>query len=284
MARILAIVVTYNAMPWAKRCFDSLEQSTLRPDVLVVDNCSADGTVQFIRDNYPRFSLIVNTENLGFGAANNIGLQRVADGDYDYAYLLNQDAWLEKDTLERLVAADDGSFGILSPVQVASSGRLDRNFSKKCRRFMMKSDAPVVEVPFVMAAHWLIGCVAVSSVGGFSPAFNQYGEDDNYIDRLHYRGLKVGVVRDVKAVHDRSTRKDTRPRRMRLKCISRVVRICNPARSFAIQAVLQPLALVGMSLKNFSLTPIQYIPEFIRRYPEFRSLRQQSRQLKAFLH
>lgn len=265
MKRILTIIVSYNAMPWAQRCFDSLEKSGLKTDVLMVDNGSTDGTVAFVRENFPSVKIVENPSNEGFGAANNIGLRMAVEQGYDYAYLLNQDAWIEADTLEKLVAADDGRFGILSPVQKSAGGELDPNFARKCGKYLQRSSADTVEVPFVMAAHWLLTREAIMKVGGFSPVFRQYGEDDNYIDRLHYHGFKAGVVRNASAVHDRALRPEPKEKRMRLKCIACLVRLSNPNSPFWLQFPAQLLMLLGMCVKNFSLIPARFIPEYIKK-------------------
>lgn len=305
MARILVTIVTYNARPWIDKCLESLRTSSVPVDVLVVDNASPDGTADYIHDFHPDVELLENASNSGFGAANNIGLRRMLEGKYDYVYLLNQDAWVEKDTLEILLRNWKDGYGILSPVQLSAKGKMDKQFEKKCGKLL--KDAPkgldgakrVVEVPFVMAAHWLVSRKAVETVGGFSPAFSQYGEDDNYIDRLHHFGLKVGVVPDAKAVHDRDGRdkapkgssrevkdackKAARERRMRLKCVATVVKLSNPDHSPLARIFVEPLELLGMTVKNFSLIPVKYIPTLVRRYPELLRLRKASRKGSAFL-
>ena len=78
-----------------------------------------------------------------------------------------------------------------------------------------------------MAAHWLVSRGALRKVGGFSPAFRQYGEDDNYIDRLHWHGFSCGVGPAASAVHDRSGRSLPKEGRMRLKCVAPVVKLSN---------------------------------------------------------
>lgn len=289
MSKVLAIVVTYNAMRWVERCLGSLFASRLRPDVLVVDNGSADGTREFVREHFPAVELILSDGNPGFGAANNIGLWLALERGYDFVYLLNQDAWVEKDTLSTLVAAARPDYGILSPVQNDASGRLDPWFSRKCSRYLKAASAVapdprlVVDVPFVMAAHWLVSRKALLDVGGFSPAFAQYGEDDNYIDRLHWRGLRCGVVPAAAAVHDRAGRKTPREKRMRLKCIAVVVRLSDPGRCWLWRRLAYPFELAGMSLKNFSLIPLRFVPELRARIPELRRLRKESGRKRAFL-
>ncbi len=289
MPKVLAIVVTYNAMKWVQKCLGSLFDSRMRPDVLVVDNGSTDGTREYVRERFPEAELILSDGNQGFGAANNVGLRLALERGYDFVYLLNQDAWVERDTLSLLVAAARPDFGILSPVQNDASGRLDSWFSRKCSKYLKAASvvAPsprtVVGVPFVMAAHWLISRKALQEVGGFSPAFSQYGEDDNYIDRLHWRGLRCGVVPSAKAVHDRAGRKTSREKKMRLKCIAVVVRLSDPGRCWLWRRLAYPLELAGMSLKNFSLIPLRFIPELHSRIPELRRIRKESKKKRAFL-
>lgn len=286
MAKVLAIVVTYNAMGWIDKCITSLKESTQPVDILVIDNCSMDGTNEYVPDRYPEVTFLDSEENLGFGAANNLGLLHVLNHEYDFAYLMNQDAWVNPDTIEKLVNAWRPAYGILSPVQLNGKGRkMDKKFAKKCGKLIKKSpkDKLVVEVPFVMAAHWLVPRSAIETVGGFCPAFKQYGEDDNWIDRMHYFGFVAGVVRDAKAVHDRADRKTDKAQRMKLKCVVPVVKILNPAHSFVGRCFSAPLELLGMTIKNFSSIPVKYIPDFVKRYKEFRALRQKSLEKGAFL-
>ena len=121
-SNILVVIVTYNAMQWAERCFSSLKSSSLRPDVYVVDNGSTDGTQSYIQEHYPEVMFHQSAENLGFGKANNMGLQYALDYNYDYVYLLNQDAWVMEDTFEKLVnlSKQYPDYGILSPFQMNS--------------------------------------------------------------------------------------------------------------------------------------------------------------------
>lgn len=300
MPEVLVIVVTFNAMHWIDKCLGSLKASSLKPDVLVVDNCSLDGTDGYVEENYAWVRLIRNEMNAGFGAANNQGFKIALDEGYDYVYLLNQDAWLQEDTLEKMVSAfgKTRSYAVLSPVQTNARGKLDAQFAKKCKKHLKKKET-VSKVPFVMAAHWLISRKALLTVGGFSPAFDLYGEDDNWIDRAHFFGLKAGVVNDARAVHDRSERGKApkgaskevrkayedaaRQRRLKLKCISTVVKLSNPGHSFAARLFVEPLELLGMSVKNFSSTPAKYIPQLLGRRSELRKLRKKSKTQGAFL-
>jgi len=194
-------------------------ESTNPYSVVVVDNDSCDDTVSFIKENYPDIALLQHNKNLGFGQANNIGMSYALKQGADYVFLLNQDAYLEKDTIEKLVEVHKkiDNFGILSPIHLNGTGtRLDRNFSNYVnytgnRDFfsdyvLNKSIKPIYTVPFVNAAGWLIPRECLETVGGFEPIFFHYGEDDNYCQRVNYHGFKIGIVPDAKLLHDRENR------------------------------------------------------------------------------
>jgi len=271
----------------------------------VVDNASTDGTPEWIEDNFdtgstpaggpenasrPSLKLIRGKENIGFGAANNIGLRYALSGGYDYVYLLNSDAWLQRDTLaalqESFEADKKGEYGVLSPMQMNATGRtMDAAFAKWYARSRFDPDpiTGIKDMPFVMAAHWMIPCKVIRETGGFSPAFHLYGEDDNYLDRLRYHGWKVGVVPRVSAVHDRSSRPSPRERTLRLKCISTIVKVSNPEGCFILRLLCEVLELVGMSVKNRSMVPAMFIRELLGRASELRSTRKASRLRGAFL-
>ena len=222
--KILAIIVTYNGMKWADRCFSSLEASTSRPDVFVIDNGSTDGTQEYVKTHFPFVTFVENHSNLGFGQANNIGLQFALDNDYDYVYLMNQDAWVMPDTLSSLAGLMDNhpDYGILSPMQLEYNGKnLDNNFAsltlgrlqyspKIINDLYFERVEDIYEVSFVMASHWMISASCLRKTGGFSPTFFHYGEDDNYIQRAHIHEFKAGIAPGVHAIHDREYRQKTK--------------------------------------------------------------------------
>lgn len=213
--KILVIIVTYNGMKWLDKCLSSVVNSTVNADLFIVDNGSTDGSIEFIENNYPNAQFIISKENLGFGKANNFGLQYAIDHQYDYVYLLNQDAWVEPTTLETLIQIhqQDNKFGILSPLQVnREKTRLDKAFATCCNQDMLSDILmhqplkSIYETDFVMAAHWLISKECLTTVGGFSPAFPHYGEDTNYINRAKYFGIKIGISPIINGIHDREER------------------------------------------------------------------------------
>ena len=60
----------------------------------------------------------------------------------------------------------------------------------------------VYDVPYVCAASWFISKDVLETIGGFDPIFFHYGEDDNYLQRVLYHGLRVGICPAVSVCHD----------------------------------------------------------------------------------
>jgi GT2 family glycosyltransferase len=70
------IVVNYNGMAFLDKCLGALRrQSYPSVEVLLVDNGSMDGSVEFVREKYPEVKVIENGENIGFARANNVGIR-----------------------------------------------------------------------------------------------------------------------------------------------------------------------------------------------------------------
>lgn len=289
MSRILVITVTYNAMKWVDRCFGSLRDSRQPVDVFVVDNGSSDGTAEYIRNHYPEVMLHCADENYGFGKANNIGLEYALANGYDYVYLLNQDAWVFPDTFGRLLDAHDAhpEYGILSPVQMtASMERPDPRFKIKCldKELSAYESGRIHDADFVMAAHWLVSRRCLQSVGGFSPAFRHYGEDDNFIHRALWKGFKVGFLAGTYAVHDREMRTVAKSAAMRLKCVASIVKLSNPSYCLPFRLVAQPLELLAISVRYMSFDVLKFIPSFVASCPKMVKLRRESLAEGAFLN
>lgn len=107
MPEVSIIIVSRNSLIFLKRCLESIFRQTFKNfEVIIIDNGSCDGTLDFIRQNYPNLTLISNKENLGFCAANNQGIE-LAQGKF--ILTLNSDVCLEKDYIKNVVNAVSNS-------------------------------------------------------------------------------------------------------------------------------------------------------------------------------
>ena len=310
--RVLVIVVSHNGMRWLPRCLSSVMPGAKTPDsapevdVYVWDNASTDGSADFVAENYPQAILVRSRENLGFSIPNNKGFEYAVRQGYDYAYLLNQDAWVEPGALDLLVASARAhpEYGVLSPLQMTDGYKeLDRQFARllpadtKSAPFVL-GEAPngsartksapfvpgeerdrdgegVVEVRRVMAAHWLVPVQVVEKIGPFEEElFPLYGQDDEWCRRLHFFGLKVGVVPQAQAVHDRQQRQEPLERVVyRNYYTGSLVRLCDVSRPLFEKFLFVIAFTFVKTVKYRSALPFKYFRKICRDLPKVRKLR-----------
>lgn len=284
MKRVLVIIVTYNGMRWLERCLSSVcadGNSALNPsegpenactdgksaqnpsvDVFVVDNDSTDGSADWIQGHFPGVKLVRSAENLGFTKANNLGFKWALSHNYDYVYLLNQDAWLAPGALETLVDAAEKhpEYAVLSPLQMTDG-------YKELDRLFKKDKTPP-------AAHWLVPVKALGEIGPFSDLFPYYGQDDDWCNRARYHGWKIGIIPEAKAVHDRAQRKETKERIIdRNYRVGSMVRLCDINRPLWERFIFVVLFTFVKSVKYFSLKPFKDFFGICKILPELVSLR-----------
>lgn len=201
-------------MQWIHRCLTSLRESSQPTDVFIVDNCSTDGTREYIPSHFPEALWYPQDRNLGFGQGNNIGLRYAIDNGYDYVLLLNQDAYLAADALEKMLAVSDGE-SVMSPLHLNGTGeKLDPMFKVSMKMscdvndmmddLLLKGKAEeCYQSAEIGAACWFMPLSVIKRIGGFNPLFFHYSEDNNYYHRLTFHGVKMIVVPGATVRHDR---------------------------------------------------------------------------------
>ena len=201
---VFVIIVTYNGSRWINKLIPSLLASSYPVHIIAVDNQSTDDTVALLQQ-YPEVDLIQTGSNLGFGKANNIGMQKALELGADYLFLLNQDAWVFENTVSSLVANMEANaqIGLLSPLHFqANETEYDTSFATYLSRKTVEVNGLPL-VPFVNAAAWMLSRACVERVGYFEPLFGHYGEDRNYCDRVAYHNFFIAIDPKAKIVHDR---------------------------------------------------------------------------------
>lgn len=219
MKSVYCIVVTYNGLSWVDKCLGSLQKADYPIKTIVVDNGSGDGTQGAILQRFPEVMLIQSPTNLGFGKANNLGIQQALEKGAEYILLLNQDAYLHQGSFRGLIEAFDQepAAGIVSPMHLAGDEQnLDWGFYRYCNPAdtpgllgdLVKGDLkPLYRSAFVNAAAWVLKAEVIKRIGLFHPIFDHYVEDNEYVHRLESRGLGLYVYTGMKIVHDRPQKK-----------------------------------------------------------------------------
>lgn len=247
MIKVFVVVVTYKGKLWYDRCFSSLRNSVVPLHVVVIDNASPDNTVEFIQNNYPEFHLIKSDKNLGFGRANNLGMRYALNNGANYVFLLNQDAWIEPNTISDLINIHqlNKTYGILSPMHInAERNAIEKGLMHYIADYKLTDPKliddlywdrldDVYNTHYVNAAAWLLPRKTLEMIGGFDPIFFHYGEDDNYMNRVLYHGFKIGICPKVRIVHDTERRLDMATQIAKKPFKNILVDFCNINKEFS---------------------------------------------------
>jgi GT2 family glycosyltransferase len=229
------IIVSFNARADLDECLASLyaHPPTITPfTVVVVDNASTDGSVEMVRDRWPSVRLIALSRNVGFAAANNVGIRETTG---DLILLLNSDTVVPPDALDRLVTAlkSDPQAAIAGPRLVDAQGVPELSFGRMVGPFnefrqkllgrLYLRGTPVI-APRVArslrqpAYHdWVSGaCLLVwrsdaQAVGLLDERFFMYLEDVDFCAAVRARGRAVLFVPDVEIVHLRGRSRAAAP-------------------------------------------------------------------------
>jgi hypothetical protein len=216
---VTVVVVTWNALPWLEQCLESVRGR----DVIVVDHGSTDGTLDLVRTRFPEVR-VIEQDNRGMGGGNNTGM-RAAQGRY--LLLLNSDAWLVGDALERLVAYAEAhpDVALAGPRLVNPDGSLQRSvrgfptvwrlateylFLRKLapRSAALNAfyagdfahDAPR-QAEWIMGAVWLVRRAAVDEVGAADDSFFLFSEETDWAYRFRRAGWEVWFDPAAVATH-----------------------------------------------------------------------------------
>lgn len=115
MPKVSINLVTYKSFEYLPAFFASIQKQTFKDfSILVIDNHSTDGTLEYLEQNWPGIKIIKNEENLYFSKAHNQGIKA---SSAEYILVTNADIILADDCLEQLVRTldDDASLASVGP-------------------------------------------------------------------------------------------------------------------------------------------------------------------------
>ncbi len=88
------VILNWNGKHWLEKFLDNVIRNSLNTEVIVADNNSTDGSVSYLKDNYPNIRIIHNDGNYGYAKGYNLALRQI---DAEYFVLLNSDIQVTKD-------------------------------------------------------------------------------------------------------------------------------------------------------------------------------------------
>lgn len=223
MTKFAIVLVTYNGWQMTRECLLRLFAQTHRDfRIIVVDNASSDGTPQKIAQEFPLVQCIALLQNVGFGAANNIGVEHVLPNEY--VLLLNNDTLPNADFLERICAHKSvlENQGVYAPKALNRDGSLQVSYYHDISllrfltlAFKTENQAKVYlhgklrhsdfadlnEVDWTSAICWCMSLQTWHKVGGFDKRIFMYYEDVDFAWRARALGVRFYIAIQDSLVH-----------------------------------------------------------------------------------
>jgi hypothetical protein len=217
--KLSIIIVSWNVKNDLIRCLKSLyeNQPSSTFEVIVVDNASTDGTVEAIKNNFPEVVVLSNSENRGFAAANNQGIERSRG---KYILLLNPDTIAHPDSLNILInfMDENADVGACGPRLLNEDGTIQpsarrfpafrgalyrhtalrflRIFRNEYKKWLMKDfdHKTQMDVDQVMGAALMVKRSITDRIGTMDEQFFMYYEEVDLCYRVKQAGWRVVFV------------------------------------------------------------------------------------------
>lgn len=200
---VSVIIVNYNTADLLKNCINSvLKQKNITSEIIVVDNCSKDNSLEILKQFENAITVIANKNNLGFGAANNQGFLKSSG---KYIFLLNPDAALTSDTVfETLMhfMEQNKNYGVVGPKVIKDKKITEPQKNYPGEKYLKH---PLENLPGTIA--WIIGASmfirreVYEKIEGFDEAYFLYGEEADLCLRVRRAGWAIGYFEDVTVEH-----------------------------------------------------------------------------------
>jgi hypothetical protein len=213
------VIVTCNSSPHIETCLESIQLD--RCHIIVVDNGSADETLERIRRRFPEIEIVENGQNLGYGRACNIGFSKTKA---EYVVLSNADVVYPPDGIRILVEflKANPDVGITAPQFVYPNGAWQISYAdvpgvwtgvkdvlgvswarRKIRRLLWphRIDRKPKDVPFVAGAVLVFPRAVFEEVHGFDENFYFYADESDLCMRLREKGWRIVFCPLTQVVH-----------------------------------------------------------------------------------
>lgn len=216
---IAVVILNWNGAKYLKRFLHSVISNSPEADIIVIDNCSSDESVQLLSDHFANVQTIVLDQNYGFAEGYNRGLENL---DYEFFVLLNSDVEVPENWLSPQIAYlnSDPQLVACAPLILshaeqdcfeyagAAGGYLDKDGFAFCAgRIFYAFEKNTGQYNTNREVFWASGAAltikssAWKEVKGFDGSFFAHMEEIDLCWRLKNRGYKIGVCGEAKVYH-----------------------------------------------------------------------------------
>ncbi len=198
------VIVNYNTMDFLARCLNSVaSQADVDSEVIVVDNCSQDGSPELLKAEFSWIKLIANDRNLGFSRANNQALE-ICKGKY--VYCLNPDTEVSPGAFRGMIDFMDShpDVGLAGTRLINPDGSLQSSTESRYpgqRHAAEELKGLKGDIAWVLGASMIARLELMKTLAGFDEGFFLYGEDIDLCLRIRQAGWIIGHIPDAVVLH-----------------------------------------------------------------------------------
>ncbi len=253
------IIVGYRSRPLLERCLPSVLAEDAARDIIVVDNHSDDGTLEWLTETHPQVKVLANPVNAGYGAACNQGWEAARE---EYGLILNPDTVLVPGALEQLLAtAASHPDALINPVLLqpdetvnAYGNRMHLTGIASCEGLGETwSDNPPLRYPLLASGAAILTRRAVwNRLGGFDPDYFLYFEDTDLSLRAQLLGIPVICDTRARIIHAYAL--NLTPMKFFLLERNRLMTLLTVYQRTTLRKLLLPLLLMEMATWAYALT------------------------------
>ncbi len=216
------VILNYNDMKVAQKLADSVMDLPCMDRVILVDNCSPDGSYEYLREAYDKAEVdVIRTHsNDGYASGNNFGIRYAIEHyEPDYIFVANPDIAVTEQTLNAMISSMSrhGDYAVMAPLvekgynvwrlpgfigMIESLFLIWFNIDKKLiRSRLLRSEKSIETVGVVEGSFFVIRAEDYINIGGFDERTFLYAEEIILSRRLKDKGRKVGVLTRLRYEH-----------------------------------------------------------------------------------
>jgi GT2 family glycosyltransferase len=239
--RVGVVVLNHNGKELSERCLRSvLGDGRVEKDVILVDNASTDGSVEYVRDRFPNVLVLESRENLGVTGGRNLGFREAVRRGSDHVLSLDNDTIVEPSCIDTLteVAESDPRIAVVGPktyvdeegtrILQCVGGAID--FTENVTREMGAGELDAGQyderrdVGYFPGSGFMARATVMQELGYLDESFYGYGhEDTDFCFRAARRGYRIVYVPEAVMRHGgTSTMGGYSPRRKYLEAVNSV--------------------------------------------------------------